>query len=333
MKIILWILSKIYGFLATIRRFIYENGLIPQKKLPVPVISIGNLSTGGTGKTPITIFTAKELQKKGLKVCVLTRGYKRKSDKLIIATDYKNTSYEDIGDEPYIMLKHNIPVAVFKDRYKAGLKALNKIKPDIFILDDGFQHYQLYRNIDILTIDATRPFWEDKLLPLGRLREPASFYIYADCFVITKLNILDKEKSKSVIEKAKSFNKPVFTAKEKFNTLIDNNGNKLPIDILSGKEIVVFSGLGNNEQFFKTVKELSKKYNFKIKNFISFPDHYDYKDFKPDKDTIYLTTEKDIIKIKQKNIFALVYEIEIEKEYINFLLKKLNLETKNAGNS
>ncbi len=323
MKIVLWILSKVYGFFATFRRFLYENGLISQKKLPVPVISIGNLSVGGTGKTPVTIYTAKILQKEGFKVCVLSRGYKRKSEKLIVTDTPQNVSYEEVGDEPYIILRHNIPVAVHKDRYKAGLEALKKLNPDIFILDDGFQHYQLYRDTDVLVIDATKPFWKDNLLPLGRLREPPGFYIYSDCFVVTRLTLLEETQKEKFFEKITEFKKPVFKTTEKIKKLIDTSAKQYPLEILTGKEVIVFSGLGNNQQFFKTVQTLSRKYNFKIKRFIDFPDHYDYKDFNPEEENIYLTTEKDIIKIKNKNVFALVYEIEIEDNYLQFLLKKI----------
>ncbi|NPA51527.1 MAG: tetraacyldisaccharide 4'-kinase [Aquificae bacterium] len=330
MKIILWTLSKIYGFLATSRRFFYENGLIPQKKLPIPVISIGNLSVGGTGKTPITIFTAKALQKKGFKVCVLSRGYKRKSQELIIAQDTNNISYEDVGDEPYIMLKQNIPIAVHKDRYKAGVEALKKIKPDIFILDDGFQHYQLYKDIDNLVTDATKPFWEDQLLPLGRLREPPSFSMYADSIIITRLHLLKEQRQKEILEQAKKFNKPVFIAREKIEKILDPFSNTYPLEILKGKKVTVFAGLGNNTQFFETVKKLSQKYDFSIEEFISFPDHYDYKNFKPKKERIYLTTEKDIIKIKEKNVFALNYEIDIDKDYEELILNKIKKREQNA---
>ncbi len=321
MKVLLWVLSKVYGFLATLRRFLYDSGIIKQKQLPKPVISIGNLSVGGTGKTPTTIFTAKKLQEKGYKVCVLSRGYKRKTDKLVIAEKPENTSYEEIGDEPYLMLKKGIPVAVYKDRYIAGLKAMEKLNPDIFILDDGFQHFQLYRDVDVLLVDATKPFWEDKLLPLGRLREPPQFYIYADCFVITRSHLI--ENNENFYKRLEEFKKPYFIAKEKIENIIDTTGKLYRLEFLKGKEVIVFSGLGNNEQFFKTVENLSKQVGFYVKEFISLPDHYDYKDFSFNEKDLYLTTEKDLIKINRNNVFALVYEIEIEKEYIDFIFKKI----------
>ncbi len=321
MKILLLILSKIYSFLATLRRFLYDSGILKQKELPRPVISIGNLSVGGTGKTPTTIFTAKTLQKLGYKVCVLSRGYKRKTDKLVVAKRSEEVSYEDIGDEPYLILKRGIPVAVYSDRYIAGLEAIEKINPDIFILDDGFQHFQLYRDVDILLIDATRPFWEDKPLPLGRLREPQSFYIYADCFVITRIEFVNDRES--FLKKIKELKKPFFIAREKIEGIIGVDNQFYDFSMLASKKIIVFSGLGNNQQFFKTVEKLAEKYRFEIEKFISLPDHYDYRDFKFEEGKIYLTTEKDIIKIKHKNVYALVYSVVLDDEYIEFILKRI----------
>ncbi len=325
MKLIYFILSLIYGFLAILRRYLYEHNLLKKKKLPKPVISIGNLSVGGTGKTPLTIFTVRELQKKGLKPCVLSRGYKRKSDETLIISDGKKIffSWEYAGDEPFIMAKRGIPVVVGRERYKAGLLALKSLNPDVFILDDGFQHFQLYRDINILIVDSTNPFWKDNLIPLGRLREPKSFYKYADFFVVTKLSNLDNKEKKEFLEEIKKFEKPYFIAKERLNGLIDKDYNKYDFSILKGKNVVVFAGLGNNQQFFNTAKKLSKEYNFKIKQFISFPDHYDYKQLDlPDSD-IYLTTEKDIIKIKKENVFAILYDFEVDDKYINKICEKL----------
>ncbi len=325
MKILLKFLSFLYGFLAFLRRYLYEHNILKKKKLPLPVISIGNLSVGGTGKTPLTIFTAKQLQKLGLKPCVLSRGYKRKTNDTIVVSDGEKifVSWEYAGDEPYIMAKRGIPVVVSSERYKAGFLALEKIKPDLFILDDGFQHFQLERDINILIVDSTNPFWKDYLLPLGRLREPKSFYQYADFFVITKLFNLTQEQKEKFFKEIKKFDKPFFIAKEKLSGVIDKDYNKFDFSILEKKEIVVFAGLGNNKQFFDTVKRLSKDYNFKIKEFISFPDHFDYKNIDLPKADIYLTTEKDIIKIDKKNVFAVLYDFELADKYIHKILERV----------
>ncbi len=328
MKLILKLVSYIYGFFAYLRRFLYENRFCKKKKLPLPVISIGNLSVGGTGKTPLTIFTAKKLQEKGYKPCILSRGYKRKSKGILIVSDGTEikVSWEEAGDEPFIMAKRGLPVVVGSDRYKAGLKALKELDVDVFILDDGYQHYQLYRDVNILITDAVKPFWEDNLLPAGRLREPASFYKYADFIVITKVLAISKEKIEKIKNKLNQLKKPFFFAKDKITGLIDTKGNYTNFDILNNREVIVFSGLGNNQQFFETVKKISKEYKFKIKEFVEFPDHYDYKEFSLPKADFYLTTEKDIIKINREDVFALIYDIEVEEKFIEEILEKIKKE-------
>ncbi len=328
MKILLTLLSYVYGFFAVLRRILYENGILKKKRLPLPVISIGNLSVGGTGKTPLTIFISKELQKRGFKPCVLSRGYKRKSKETVIVSDGKNikVSWKESGDEPFIIAKRRIPVVVGRERYEAGMKALKELDVDIFILDDGYQHYQLYRDINILITDAVKPFWEDKLLPVGRLREPASFYRYADFIVVTKLSAVSKERIREIKTKLNLLKKPFFFAKDKISGLIDTKGNQANFEILENKKVVVFSGLGNNKQFFETVKNLSKEHKFEIIEFIEFPDHYDYKELKLPPADLYLTTEKDIIKINKENVFALLYDVEVEKEFIEEILNKIKKE-------
>lgn len=324
------ILAGIYGFGAIIRRELYESDILPKKRLPKPVISVGNLNTGGTGKTPIVIYLSKKLQSLGFNVVVLSRGYKRKSRGTLIVSDGNNIfhSWEKVGDEPYLIALNKIPIVVSNSRYKAGLKALEKLKVDIFILDDGFQHFQLERDIDIVVVDGTRPFWEDNLLPLGTLREPEDIAAnHADVFILNKiasLSLVEKERLKLHLEK---YLKPVFLTKEKFEKLT-NLEKEFPLDILKNKKIGVFSGLGNNEQFFQLLERLSHKYNFCIKGFKSLPDHYDYKNFKLPNINIdyWITTEKDLIKIPHnKRILALKYEIELDDEFIRLILDKANL--------
>ncbi|WP_456464256.1 tetraacyldisaccharide 4'-kinase [Persephonella sp.] len=322
------IISQLYGFSAYVRRFLYNKGIINRKKLPVPVVSIGNLSVGGTGKTPLTIFLAKNLQKKGHTVAVLSRGYRRKSKGTVVVRNRERllTGWEDAGDEPYLIALNGIPIVVSNSRYQAGKKAIKEINPDIFILDDGFQHFQLYRDLDILVFDAMKPFWEDRLLPVGRLREPVYFYRFADIIVVNRLN-----KSKNpdeITEFLKKTGKKFFISREYLKN-ITNLKDEKELSFLKGKKIGIFSGLGNNEQFFDTVERLSKDIGFEIVEKRSFPDHYDYTRLhlssKPD---IYLTTEKDIIKIRQNlidkhRIYAVKYSLELDEEFVNYLEEKI----------
>ncbi len=321
-------IDYIYTIGAYLRRKLYEKEILKVKKLPAPVVSVGNLSVGGTGKTPITIWLAKYIQSIGLNPVVLSRGYKRKSKDTLVVSDGKNifVNLEEAGDEPYLIAKKGIPVVVSSSRYDAGKLALQKLKPDVFILDDGFQHFQLYRDLNILIVDMEKPFWEDRPLPLGKLREPKSFYKYADLFLITKW-----KGNESKLSQLKNFNKPHFLTNEIINELTDFKKN-YPLEVLKNKEIVVFSGLGNNEYFFKTIKNLSKKYNFHIKRFISLPDHFNYKNFEiREKADFYITTEKDLIKLNNPNTLALKYEIVPEGNFTSYLKSK-DFFTKNNSN-
>ncbi|MDQ7056235.1 MAG: tetraacyldisaccharide 4'-kinase [Persephonella sp.] len=329
------ILSMVYTKAAKFRRKLYHRGILKQKKLPAPVISVGNLSVGGTGKTPLTIFTAKKLQEKGYNVCVLSRGYRRKSRGTVIVSDGSSifTSWEEAGDEPYLIAKNSIPVVVSSNRYEGGLKALERFPVDIFLLDDGFQHFQLYRDLDILVVDATRPFWEDKPLPAGRLREPLEFYRFADTIVVNRLS--RAENPEEVLQFLKNSGKRVFISEEKIEGITDLR-EKREFDFLKGKEVGVFSGLGNNQQFFHTVKELSRKVGFTLSHFISFPDHYNYKKLNLPEKQLWLTTEKDIIKIDQKqikkhNIFSLKYSLHLPEDFIKYLENHINAERLKKG--
>ena len=310
----------IYSLLAKFRRYLYKEGFIKKKKLHKPVISIGNLSVGGTGKTPLTIYISKLLQKNGYKVCVLSRGYKRKSKETLIVSDGNNiyVNWQSSGDEPYLIALNKIPVVVSKSRYEAGLTALKNFDVDIFILDDGFQHFQLYRDLDILLIDAKKPFWEDKPLPFGRLREPVETYKYTDIFVITKA----KKEEKELIQKLRTFEKPFFFAKEVSNSITDFE-KEYPLDFLKNKEIFLFSGLANNQQFIDYVSSLSKQIGFKVTGFKGFKDHFDYENFTLPKVNFYLTTEKDLLKVrdKLKNVYALKYQFKFPEEFDRLILK------------
>ncbi|MEZ0323286.1 MAG: tetraacyldisaccharide 4'-kinase [Hydrogenothermaceae bacterium] len=311
---LLFPLSLIYGLGAVLNRRLYELDVKKSYKLPLPVISVGNLSVGGTGKTPTVISIAKYFQNKNKRVLILSRGYKRKSKEILFCN--KDIPVELCGDEPKVMSMKGFDVVVSTDRVNGFEMFKGKINPDIVILDDGYQHHPIKKDINILVIDTTKPFWEDRLLPAGRLREPKSFFKYADCFIITRF---DRVKDKELfLEKLKTFDKPYFIAREQFGKLY-NSTKKIDFNSLKGRSVIVMAGIGNNSQFFDKMKELSLKYGFYIESFLGFPDHYDYKNFIPDANKIYITTEKDIVKLNFPNIFALDYSFEFDREFYRYL--------------
>lgn len=197
-------LSLLYGAVTRTRLSLYRRGTFHTTKLDRPVISIGNITTGGTGKTPLVEWVARTVAAQGKKVCILTRGYGRKDPHLqVIVSDGYGVlaSPTEAGDEPYLLASRLVGSAAVissADRIAAGHEAINDFGTDCFVLDDGFQHLRLARDLNIVTIDATNPWGGGKLLPYGRLRETPESLSRADCVVITRcdqVRELDKLRS------------------------------------------------------------------------------------------------------------------------------------------
>ncbi len=183
---LLWPLSRLYGSAIGRRNRRYDTGQAAASRLPSPVISVGNLVVGGTGKTPTVVFLARWLQERGKKVCVISRGYRRKSKGLVLVADGERicSTAELSGDEP-ILLAQELPgavVVVDADRVEAGRYAIQRFKPDLILLDDGFQHRRLHRDLDIVTFKGVQDLGNGWLLPAGPLREPAASLDRADLF-------------------------------------------------------------------------------------------------------------------------------------------------------
>jgi tetraacyldisaccharide 4'-kinase len=196
-------LSLVYGVILRLRAFAYGAGLFRTFQLPKPVISVGNLTLGGTGKTPMVAYLARRLMERGKRVAVLSRGYggSLEGEVRIVADGCTILlSPGESGDEPYL-LASSVPgllLVMGADRYRAGLLALEKLSPDIFILDDGFQHLRLKRDLNLLLLDCAKPFGSGRTLPAGDLREPltaigrAELVIYTRCDGGKPLLLTDK---------------------------------------------------------------------------------------------------------------------------------------------
>ena len=163
-------MSAAFRFLIHAREKLYRSGILPTLRLNHPVVSVGNLTVGGTGKTPIVITLAEAFRDKGFRPVILSRGYGRTSRGIVV----DGTNWQDMGDEPFLIKRRleNIHVVVGADRYQAGLTAEKNGLGNLFILDDGFQHRRLHRDVDILTIDPVEWAAGETLLPTGRWREP-----------------------------------------------------------------------------------------------------------------------------------------------------------------
>ncbi|HEX9917166.1 MAG TPA: tetraacyldisaccharide 4'-kinase, partial [candidate division Zixibacteria bacterium] len=170
LQIFLLILSQFYYLIIKIRDFFYTTGIFKRYKLNAKVISVGNITWGGTGKTSFVSFLAKNLVENNYKVAILIRGYKRKEKKMItIVPGIKDLDWQKVGDEAYLLASQldSAPIIVNKNRVESGKEAIDKYSSDFLVLDDGFQHQKLMRDLDIVMIDASDPFGNGKLIPAG----------------------------------------------------------------------------------------------------------------------------------------------------------------------
>ncbi len=313
--------------------WLYEKKIMAQKELPCFVISIGNIVAGGAGKTPMTLYVAELLKKIGKKPVVISRGYKGhySVDSIIVSDGQKVfSSAEESGDEPFMMAGRLLfPVVVGKDRFKAGQKAMDTFSPDVIILDDGFQHVKLKRDMDILLFDFNHPLGNKRLLPAGRLRETLhSSGKRADAIIFTRCVEEDKKSAIDTLLQSypgrpffKTFHTPYirwWIKKDKKWPEIESD-----MDLLQGKKAILFSGIAHNRAFYESMA----KAGINILHHLEFKDHHRYKtsDFlainrmarKKEAECI-LTTEKDGVKIDRNTQWEmdfLVIGIRIEFEH------------------
>ena len=330
-------LSFIYAILVAIRNFFYETNILSTKSLNCKVISIGNITLGGSGKTPTVEYLSNLLQSKGHKVGIISRGYKRKSKSTLVVTDGKKKpeSWKHVGDEPFLLAHklENIPIVVGTSRYKAGSMMIEKFQPDVILIDDGFQHLSLHRDLDIVLVNSKDKRSDHKLIPSGKLREPISNLTKADLIIITKSNI--HAPSNYLINKIESFNRPTIYNELQIDSLLQIKSNKInKLDKIANKKVYLFSALGDNESF----KKIMGYTDAKIVGHSKYPDHYHYtlddlndieqKATKCNAEFL-ITTEKDLVKINPQNRKIDIYTVRMKmifkpdklfNEYIDNLL-------------
>ncbi len=267
--IALYFLSWIYNLITSLRNLLFNYMNICIGRVPCVVISIGNITAGGTGKTPMTIFLALSLRDKGYTVAILSRGYLRNTSGTVLVSKGNGPicSWEDCGDEAYMMANqtNSLPIVVDSKRIRGAKYLLTMFSPDIIILDDGFQHRSIARDLDILLINGSDKLDDHKLLPLGKLRESWHNTKRADILIITK-----KNPANHIAEKIKYLNKPTFRTKSN-NYILD--ACNLLIDSVEGDEdVFVFSGIGDFSTFLSGIED----YGFSIVGFKAYADHYKY---------------------------------------------------------
>ena len=308
-----------------------------RRRLPKPVISVGNLTTGGTGKTPATIAIALQAQNRGLfkNPCVLTRGYRGKLKGPVVVDPGMSTA--QAGDEPLLMAGKlgGIPVVKCANRYEGGLFALGNIEPvpDLFVLDDGFQHRRLLRDVDILLVNSHDPFGGGHLLPLGSLREPMSQIQRADVIVITKMGKGDDAGPLSRQIRKYNEQAPIFTAGFGPTHLVSPDGERLPTEWLRGKDVFGFCGIGEPESF----KEVIVRAGAHLRGFRKFGDHYHFShsDLQKVLNEAHvsgapwlLSTEKDLVRLQDleppENLLALAIEFTADNTFFDEVFGRLS---------
>ncbi|HQB39444.1 MAG TPA: tetraacyldisaccharide 4'-kinase [Deltaproteobacteria bacterium] len=302
LKLLLIPPALIYAAVTYLRALAYRCGIFNVKRLPRPVISVGNLTVGGTGKTPVTIHIARFLISKGIRPAVLSRGYGGSLEgKTAIVSDGRQLQLTpaECGDEPFL-LASSVPglmVVIGADRHAAGQLAMQALQPDIFILDDAFQHLKLHRDLNILLMDYQRPLGNGWSLPAGLLREPSGAQSRADLLIRTRA----PEHGEADIPTAAG--KAVLTASHRLSGLVPLSGGPLlEFDRFKGRKVLAFAGIAEPEPFFQALAEQG----LQIVARIPFADHATYDEKQTDQLTaafaasgaeLAVTTEKDGVKL------------------------------------
>ncbi|MBI5287060.1 MAG: tetraacyldisaccharide 4'-kinase [Deltaproteobacteria bacterium] len=276
----LYLLSLFYRLGVWGRLFFYKVGIFKTKALPCKVISIGNITVGGSGKTPMVIYMAGLLRGMGKKVVILSRGYGRRG-KGGMVSDGKRILLgpEKAGDEPYLMAKRlkKVPILVSRDRYSTGVEAVNRLSPDVIILDDGFQHLRLKRDINILLMDEGIGFGNGYLLPRGILREPLKGIERADVIMVKDSGQWSVVSGQFATHNSQltthNYNTPVFSFRYHPIGLRElASGKDVGLNTLNGKQVFALAGIANPLSFIETLEDLGVEVIGKI----FYPDHHRY---------------------------------------------------------
>ncbi len=318
-------LSGLYGLAMKARRALYQRGLFHVHKIDAPVISVGNLTTGGTGKTPLVEWIARALARQQKRVCILTRGYGRHhaSSRVLVSDGSEIFSdARETGDEPLLLaekLKGDAAVICDADRVTSSRWAIENLNTELFILDDGFQHLRMARDYNIIAIDATNPWGNRRLLPVGNLRESPNQLARADCIVITLKSEIDRL----------SKGRPVFLSRMKIvglRELSDVEEGEAG-ETVKSVPVAAFCGVGNPESFFAQLR----REGYTLCHTRVFPDHNYYT--QEEINTLVsqssergahalLTTAKDAVKLRSLScempchVVDVAIEIEGERKFL-----------------
>lgn len=300
-------LSLAYGAIQRLRSGLYRRGALRAHRLPCRVISVGNLVSGGTGKTPLVELLASVLRDHGVRVAILSRGYRGTAHQPVnVVSDGEAVRLgpAEAGDEPYLLAQSlpGVPVLVGADRYRIGLYACERFGAEVALLDDGYQHLSLVRDLNLLLLDSARPFGNGWVLPRGLLREPLGAMSRAQAVLLTRCQH-PPHPSFFAQHARLRLGVPIFQSCHVGDGLVDlREGKRRTLDLLQGKKVVAFCGLANPASF----RELIGKLGGQIIRFLPFLDHHRYRSRELQEigelcrslgADLALTTEKDSVKL------------------------------------
>ncbi len=329
---IIYLPAKLYELSVRVRAALYENNLVKTHRLSAPVISVGNLTVGGTGKTPCVAFLARFLRDEGHNVAILSRGYKRQSEGRVEVSNGAEILCDprESGDEPYLLAKlcPGARVVVDRDRYAAGRWLEARAPISVFILDDGYQHLRLARDLNLVLIDATEPLAASRMVPFGKLREPLTGLRRADACVVTRSDQpLDRGSLESAIRSFARADAPIFYAYHEITGLIRlSDGEVVEPAFFARKAVAAVSGIARPDRFNADLELLGMKIALRR----DFDDHHRYtsEDFleiaeraQAARAEAIITTEKDaanlsgeIVRSSATPVFAARIEFRCERE-------------------
>ena len=337
---VLRFMSFVYGIGVDIKLGLYRAGVIKQHKLACQVISLGNITVGGTGKTPTAQRLAAIIRDMGYRVVILNRGYRANwRGNVGLVSDGRRIymSVNEAGDEAYLLAKNlpGVAVVIGKNRNVTGDYAVANLKADFIILDDGYQHWQLARDLDIVLIDGINVFGNNFLLPRGTLREPLTHLNRADAFLLTRVDQATDDARDIIRETLSRFNDQALVVESVHSPRcfieIEDwykgvRPEKVALDIIRGKKVLPFSALGNPTSFEQSIAAFGAD----VVQAVRYPDHHDYTMAEMQQimqravdSNVYalVTTEKDAVKIPSEFIHSErplpVYVIGIEVLFVD----------------
>jgi tetraacyldisaccharide 4'-kinase len=268
--------SEGYRAGIALRHLAYRYGLFKTRRLNRPVISVGNLTVGGTGKTPLVMFIAERLLDRGWTPSILTRGYRRTVGGMFTIAPQTNRRADprQAGDEASLLAAAlpKVPIVVSGNRHRAGRMAEERFTVDVHLLDDGFQHWALERSVDIVTIDVTQDFSAGILLPAGRFREPRSALRRADIVVLTRTELADGSSHREIVARLNP-RAAIFESTISLRGWIDaQSGSPVSPSEMQGRRALAFCGIGNPKAFFASLRE----WGVQVSTEVAYRDHYQY---------------------------------------------------------